>query len=102
MRGRRNVHPTTEQIGVFLTEDERRELGHWTRLAKRHTDCSMTDLGRVALLRLLRTSRNQGSRWLAEQIQLSKEGAASENGTNDAVLDLSSNNRTITYRIASE
>jgi len=95
MRGRRNVHPTTEQIGVFLTEDERRELGHWTRLAKRHTDCSMTDLGRVALLRLLRTSRNQGSRWLAEQIQLSKEGAASENGKDSNLMDLSGNIDTI-------
>jgi len=101
MRGRPNAIPTTEQIGVFLTDDERRLLGHWTRLAGKHGDVCMSDLGRVALLRLLRTAHNQGSRWLAEQIRESKEGAA-QNGNDDAVLDLSSNNRTIRYRIASE
>ena len=100
MRGRRNPVPLTEQVGIFLTEEERRELGRMTYLARRHGDVCMSDLGRVAILRLLRTAHNQGSRWLAEQIRQSKEGAA-QNGENGSLLDLDCNNRTI-YRIASE
>lgn len=93
MRGSRNTVPTTERVAVFLTDDERRLLGKWARLAGRHGDVCMSDLGRLAITRLLRTAHNQGSRWLAEQIQLSKEGTG-ENG-NSNLMDLSGNIDTI-------
>jgi hypothetical protein len=83
------------------TEDERRELGRAVKLANRYGDYSLSEIGRVAIIRLLRQSRNSGYRWLAEQIDESKEVAQSDSKSKSGpIVDLASINHT-TGEIAS-
>ncbi len=84
-----------EKVTFLVTPDEREQLDRLLRRLRRHGDYCLTDICRTATARVLRSTRSQGTAWLARQIQEAKEGLRPEaqagtqapRGTGECELD---------------